>query len=263
VSQATGNADRWQLLPRLSDDEYQALKRDVAAQGVLVPVVIDADSGEVIEGHHRVQAWTELRAEGVKVPDYPKQLQRFDSDDDRVAFVLAANLFRRHLSRPQRAEVVASLRHEGWSVRRIAEALGVGRSTVGDDIEGVRNRTPGGREPAVITGRDDKTYPARRPRPVIFVQSNRDARRAADALRSLDAGASGLIGLSRAEEQARIANLARARAVAADGPAQQSGEAWELRIGDFREVLADLVGEHPGAGLCRYVKRVGRRPARR
>ena len=57
---------------RLSDEEYRALKADIATQGVLVPVVIDADSGEVIEGHHRLQAWTELRAEGVKVPVLPE-----------------------------------------------------------------------------------------------------------------------------------------------------------------------------------------------
>ncbi len=90
--------ERWQLLPPLSDEEYRALKADIAAQGVLVPLVIDEDTGEVIEGHHRLKAWTELRAEGVKVPDYPKQVVRFANDDDRVAFVLAANLFRRHLS---------------------------------------------------------------------------------------------------------------------------------------------------------------------
>ena len=102
--------DRWQLLPPLSDDEFRALKADIAAQGVLVPLVIDEDTGEVIEGHHRLKAWTELRAEGVKVPDYPKQVVRFANDDDRVAFVVAANLFRRHLTREQRAEVEARLR---------------------------------------------------------------------------------------------------------------------------------------------------------
>ena len=50
-------AERWQLFPPLSDEEYAALKADIAAQGVLVPVVIDEDTGEVIEGHHRLRAW--------------------------------------------------------------------------------------------------------------------------------------------------------------------------------------------------------------
>src|ERR1019366_2432772 len=110
-------------MPALSEDEFRALKADVAAQGVLLALVIDEDTGEVIEGHHRLRAWTELRAEGVKVPDYPKQVVRFANDDDRVAFVVAANLFRRHLTREQRAEVVTRLRAEGWSLRRIGEAV--------------------------------------------------------------------------------------------------------------------------------------------
>ena len=52
-------SDRYQLLPPLTDDEFASLKADIALHGVLVPVVIDADSGEVVEGHHRVRAWTE------------------------------------------------------------------------------------------------------------------------------------------------------------------------------------------------------------
>jgi len=134
-------AERWQLLPPLSDEEYQALKADIAAQGVLVPVVIDEDTGEVIEGHHRLRAWTELRAAGVKVPDYPKQVVRFANDDDRVAFVLAANLFRRHLTREQRAEVVARLRAEGWSLRHIGEVVGVDDKTVRNDLAEIAEKS--------------------------------------------------------------------------------------------------------------------------
>ncbi|MGD0944928.1 MAG: tyrosine-type recombinase/integrase [Acidimicrobiales bacterium] len=114
----------WQLLPELSDEEFAALKADIAVQGVLVPVVIDADSGEVIEGHHRLRAWTELRAEGVKVPSYPREVRRFATDEERIEFVLAANLFRRHLNRAQRAEVVARLRSEGPELRTMLEGLG-------------------------------------------------------------------------------------------------------------------------------------------
>jgi ParB-like chromosome segregation protein Spo0J len=228
-------AESWQLLPPLSDEEYAALKADIAVQGVLVPVVIDEDTGEVIEGHHRLKAWTELRAEGVKVPDYPKQVVRFANDDDRVAFVLAANLFRRHLTREQRAEVVTRLRAEGWSLRRIGEAVGVEEITVRRDLEGATFVAP-----ERIEGADRKSYPARRPRPTIFVSSPRDAARAAKALQALGEDATGLIGLTRAEERARTANLARIRTEAADGPSVHTADAWELRTGDFRDVLADL-----------------------
>ena len=102
----------------------------------------------------------------MRVPDYPKQMLRFENDDDRVAFVLAANLFRRHLTREQRAEVVTRLRAKGWSLRRIGEAVGVEEITVRRDLEGATNVAP-----ERIEGADRKTYPARRPRSTIFVSS--------------------------------------------------------------------------------------------
>ncbi len=228
--------ETWQLLPELTAEEYQALKADIAVQGVLVPVVIDEDTGEVIEGHHRLRAWTELRAEGVKVPDYPKQVVRFANDDDRVAFVLAANLFRRHLSREQRAEVAARLRGHGWSLRRIGEAVGVSHPTVLGDLK-IGKDLPIS-EPDRIERQGGGTYPARRPRPTIFVQSERDARRAAKALQALDDDASGVLGLSRAEERARDARFAQLRATTV--PPKIEGPAYELRLGDLRQVWADV-----------------------
>jgi site-specific DNA-methyltransferase (adenine-specific) len=224
-------------MPPLSDDEYAALKADIATQGVLVPIVFDADTGKVIEGHHRLRAWTELRAEGVKVPDYPKQMVRFRDDDERLGFVVAANLFRRHLTREQRAEVVARLRAKGWSVRRIAEVLNVGHSTIGDDLEIVRNRTID--LPERVERKGGGTYPARRPRPTIFVSSPRDADRAIKALHALgDDAPTKLLSLGAAEERARDARFAQLRAVMV--PPKIEGPAYELRLGDLREVWADL-----------------------
>lgn len=107
----------WQLLPPLTDDEFGALKADVAAHGVRVPVVVDAETGAVLDGHHRLRAVEEMRAEGTKVPDYPRQVVRFADDEERSSFVLAANLFRRHLTKAQRRELVADLRAKGWSLR--------------------------------------------------------------------------------------------------------------------------------------------------
>ena len=233
----------WQLLPPLSEEEYRALKADIAAQGVRIPLVVDADTGEVVEGHHRLRAWTELRAEGMKVPDYPKQVVHFANEDDRVAFVLAANLLRRHLSREQRADVVVRLRAAGWSLRRIADVVGVDAATALRDLAGVADATPALNES--VTGRDNKRYPARRPRPAptIFVQSDRDARRAAAALHVLGDDANGVIPLKRAEELARTASMDRIRAEAAEGPSEHSGETWKLRTGDFQKVLDDLADQ--------------------
>src|SRR5690606_12880869 len=58
-------------------------------------------------------------------------------------------------------ELVAKLRGQGWSLRRIADVLGVGFKTVHRDIEGVSFDTPG-----IVTGADGKQYPATKPAPV-------------------------------------------------------------------------------------------------
>ena len=124
--------ERWQLLPDLEPDEYAALKADISANGLRVPVVIDAESGAIVDGHHRQRAVEELESEGVKVPEY-RDVRLFADDDDRLAFAIGANLFRRHLSRTQRSELVARLRAEGWSLRRIAGVVGVDHKTVAAD----------------------------------------------------------------------------------------------------------------------------------
>ncbi|MGH9293731.1 MAG: DNA methyltransferase, partial [Acidimicrobiales bacterium] len=230
--------ERWQLLPPLSESEYAALKSDIAERGVLVAVVIDAETGLTIDGHHRVRAWQELRAEGVKVPDYPRDVRAFASDDERAECVLAANLFRRHLTRAQRAEIVTNLRERGFTIRRIAEALGVGRSTIADDLSIVRDRTIS--EPERVGRKGGGSYPARRPN--VVVTGQRDTERARAALSIIgDDGPGKLLDIRRAEELARKAHMARLRAEHAEaaGTVVRS-DAWELRCGDFREVLAGL-----------------------
>jgi hypothetical protein len=57
----------YQLLPALSPDEFAALNADIAKHGILVAVELD-DHGHLLDGHHRVRAWQELHAEGIRVP---------------------------------------------------------------------------------------------------------------------------------------------------------------------------------------------------
>lgn len=233
------------LLPALRAEEYEALKRDIAEHGILVPPIIDGDTGEIVDGHHRVRAWTELRAEGVRVPDYPRDVRRFSSEEQRLAFFLAANLYRRHLSRQQRAEVVARLREQGWSLRRVSEVVGVHHETARRDLAIVADATI----PARVARQGGGTYPARRPKPIpsILVRSARDETRAMAALTALGDVAPGP-DLRRSEEKARLAALARRRAEAV--PEVAEGPGWEIRLGDFREVLADLPDGSVDAVVC-------------
>jgi ParB-like chromosome segregation protein Spo0J len=223
----------YQLLPDLSSEEFKALKTDIAASGVRVPVVIDAETGAVVDGHHRIKAVEELRAEGLKVPDYPRQVIRFPDDEERASFVLAANLFRRHLTKTQRRELVTNLRSKGWSLRRISDALGIGPATVHRDL----GTDPDGAVPERIVGKDGRSQPAKRP-PSLFVTSRRDEGRARAALVALPEGTAPT-SLLRAEERAREAGY-KARRQAADVAASLAGPDYELRVGDLRTVWEDV-----------------------
>lgn len=128
---ATG---RYQLLPGLSADEFAALKADIAARGVLVPIEFD-ETGAVLDGHHRLRAWAELRAEGVRVAPYPRVVRQLAGEQEKRAHAVALNLARRHLGPAERRELVSRLRAEGWSLRRIAGTLGVRRRFLGADID--------------------------------------------------------------------------------------------------------------------------------
>jgi len=230
--------DRWQILPPLSADEFAALKADIARHGVRVPVVIDVDSGEVVDGHHRIRAVTELGKRGIKVA-YDRQTVRFADDDDRLRYVVGANLFRRHLTRQQRAEVAAVLRQRGWSLRRIGDTVGVNDKTVRNDLASIAELSAISL-PERIERKGGGTYPSRRPTspPSLFVRGDRDERRARAALAGFPVGGRTPSTLARAEEKARIAALARRRADAL--PERVNGRTWEVRTGDFRQVLAEL-----------------------
>jgi hypothetical protein len=61
-------------------------------------------------------------------------VRAYADDEERLAFVLGANLFRRHLMRAQRNNLVSMLRERGWSLRRIGENVGVHHETVRADL---------------------------------------------------------------------------------------------------------------------------------
>jgi ParB-like chromosome segregation protein Spo0J len=227
---------RWQLLPELSAEEFAALKADIAAFGLRVPIVIDASSGLIVDGHHRQRALEELRAEGVKVADY-RDVRAFADDEDRLAYVLGANLFRRHLDRKQRGELVAQLRERGWSLRRISEVVGAGKSTIERDLGIV----PSGTIPERVERKGGGTYPSRRP--AVIVTNRKAEERARAALATLGDEAPGrLLALKDAEKLARRIEWERTRD-AMTPLSNAEGDRWELRRGDFADVLGELEPE--------------------
>lgn len=117
--------DKYQILPPLSDEEYEALKADIAARGVLVPVEVD-EEGNTLDGHHRLRACEEL---GIR--DYPRMRREGMTEQEKTEHLLKLNLARRQLTKEQLKELAEKLWREGWSQEDIGKALGVDHWTVG------------------------------------------------------------------------------------------------------------------------------------
>jgi hypothetical protein len=123
---------RYQNMLPLTDEEFAALKADIAERGVQVAVAKD-DEGNILDGHHRVRAWEELRAEGHDPPRYRETEYTGLSEAEKRDVVWRLNMQRRHLNSAQKRDVIAAKLKDSpeWADNRIAKLLGVDHKTVG------------------------------------------------------------------------------------------------------------------------------------
>lgn len=121
----------YQLFPDLSAEDYAALKRDIRERGVLVAVEYD-DQGNILDGHHRVRAWTELAYEGAELEPYPRVIREGMTDAEKRAHVRRLNILRRHLTQEQKRDLIRDQVRETpeRSNRQVATSLGVSHPTV-------------------------------------------------------------------------------------------------------------------------------------
>jgi N6-adenosine-specific RNA methylase IME4/ParB-like chromosome segregation protein Spo0J len=148
---------RYQLLPRLSPEEFAALEASIIQHGVLVPVEYDED-GNIIDGHHRVEI-----CESLGLVDWPRFVRKGLSEADKRQLSRELNVSRRHLTSEQKRQVIADQLRETPSIsaRAIAARLGVHHSTV----QAVRDKLVDGGEIShhdEVEGRDGVRQPARR-----------------------------------------------------------------------------------------------------
>lgn len=115
----------FQPMPDLTADQHEALRADIAANGVIVPIVVD-QHGRVIDGHNRLAIATEL---GV---DCPREVRSVVDDEQAVDLAVTLNCARRHLTREQVRQVIVSEagRRPSDSDRAIARRVGCSPSTV-------------------------------------------------------------------------------------------------------------------------------------
>jgi site-specific DNA-methyltransferase (adenine-specific) len=110
-------------LPALSPEEYAALRDDIAKRGILVPIEVDADTGEVIDGNHRMRACAEL---GI---DPPRVLRHFATEQERNEHAIVLNLLRRQMGPITWAQVFTEL----CKVRGARLGEGAGRPHADDN----------------------------------------------------------------------------------------------------------------------------------
>ena len=90
------------LLPKMSEQEFAELKTSIQTEGQHYAIIVNEDL-EVLDGHHRFRACTELEIE----PDF--EVRKFDDKLLEKKFVIEANLRRRHLNNFQLVELAVPL----------------------------------------------------------------------------------------------------------------------------------------------------------
>lgn len=145
--------DYRRLLPALSDQEYEALKADIRARGVMIPIEVD-ERGAILDGGARKQICNEL---GIWNPPCVKRPGL--TEDQKIEHILTVNLKRRHLSRQKLKKVAAKLRAMGWTQEKIAANLAVSQKTVSNWLDQEFSKIS---ELTSVIGKDGKRYPPKR-----------------------------------------------------------------------------------------------------
>ena len=113
--------EKYQVMPSMPPEQFEALKADIAERGVLVPIDVD-ENGDILDGYHRHRACTELG-----ITDFPSIVRPGLSEEEKRIFARKSNMLRRHLSRKQvRALIAEQLGHRRGS-RRDRPVRGPGR----------------------------------------------------------------------------------------------------------------------------------------
>ena len=150
-----------QLFPPLDAATEAALRSSIRRFGVIYPVVVSKGPwrpGVTIDGHHRSRIAKEL---GLRFEQISRRVR---SEEEAKEIARTLNEDRRHLPLDERRGIVSDLREDGHSVRAIAGALGVPKSTVHDDI---RQLSESGQlnQPEAVRSLDGKDRPPVSPRP--------------------------------------------------------------------------------------------------
>lgn len=206
-----------ELFPLMQDDEFEALVQSIKSQGLRESVWLTVD-GALLDGRNRVRA---CQAAGVK-PEF----RQYDGEDP-VQFVWDMNVNRRHLTATQTA--VAGLKREELRNNASLLVATAGRPRKHDNSAPVQQFSKVDAVIAKSLGVSSRTV----------AQVARVIEEAPDLVPDME---SGKLSAKAAEREVKT-RLARKRDVTRRQEAEQvalSGTNFEVRRGDFQDVLADL-----------------------
>lgn len=223
----------YQLFEPLTDEEYAALKADIAERGILVPVEVDED-GTLLDGHHRVRAWQELRSEGIVLPDYPRLVRAGMTEEQKREHARVLNLMRRHLSEEQREPHYKALRESGWSYRRIAKLAGQSHETIRSVVKNLTTD-----QPSKVVGTDGKSYPTKpitAPPGTALAANGKAEKRVGNAMKQMNLDAAPATMMVERDTKRQVRKEAdEAQRAALLATVQTVDTPW-LMVGDFRQV---------------------------
>jgi ParB-like chromosome segregation protein Spo0J len=111
------NPEYASLVPPLSEEEYNSVKKSVKENGLYIPIIVD-QNGIILDGHHRYKICKELGIE-------PQFLVRnFNDSLEEKLFVFQSNLQRRQLNNFQKTELALKSKSIVEEVARRNMSLG-------------------------------------------------------------------------------------------------------------------------------------------
>jgi len=142
--------------------EYEALKADIAKRGVLVPIEIDRDTGEVVDGRNRLKACAEL---GINLTDCPVNYRTYESDEERKLVGIILNVYRRQL---------APIKRNKWleAANQLRLELGYPDEPVVAPVKTVKQSASD--EPDALAARQREHRLKERMRPKVVLAANAD-----------------------------------------------------------------------------------------
>lgn len=106
---------------------YEDLKRDIEANGVILPIVVTQD-GVIVDGHHRWKIASEL---GI-TESVPVEVRTYHSQPAIEAEAIGLNSLRRQMSKDERNRHIVRMRELNMTQAQIAERLGLSRVRVSE-----------------------------------------------------------------------------------------------------------------------------------